>query len=120
MRVYRITSEGDTIEWVGTKEAAEQCGEGCTWELVEVPESKQALLAWLNENAVELSGPGLVQVVEATTPSPFVGKSETFEESLRRITVEEEIQNCDLPRLAVLASNVAWRFQELAQKGGAA
>ena len=36
-------------------------------------------------------------------------------ESLRRISIEEEIQNCDLPHLAVLAENVAWRFHELAR-----
>lgn len=36
-------------------------------------------------------------------------------ENLRRISVEEEIQSCDLPRLATLASNVAWRFNELAK-----
>lgn len=37
-------------------------------------------------------------------------------ENVRRISVEEEIQSCDLPRLATLASNVAWRFNELAKE----
>lgn len=37
-------------------------------------------------------------------------------ENARRISVEEEIQSCDLPRLATLASNVAWRFNELARE----
>src|SRR3546814_5300939 len=38
---------------------------------------------------------------------------EPKDELIRQIPVEADIQNCDLPRLAVLAPTVAWRFEEL-------
>src|SRR3546814_7285344 len=41
---------------------------------------------------------------------------EPKDEIIRQISVEEEIQNCDLPRLAVLAQNVAWRFEERSEE----
>lgn len=122
MRVYRVgTSSGAAVEWVGTKEQAERCSDDHTWDLVEVPENKAGLLGWLNENAVGLSDDdGPIVAAAPPAPAPFVTKSETMDEGLRRITVEEEIQSCDLPRLANLASNVAWRFQELSKLGGGA
>ncbi|WP_079638727.1 hypothetical protein [Sphingopyxis flava] len=49
------------------------------------------------------------------TPSNVPEREEFVTEVRRQISVEEEIQSCDLPRLAVLAQNVAWRFEELAR-----
>ncbi len=63
--------------------------------------------------AAELGFSNVLDALEhvSTTPQP-----KQMSEALARISVEEEIQSCDLPRLAVLAQNVAWRFQELGRK----
>lgn len=50
------------------------------------------------------------------TISVEIQKDREFTAEIRRqISVEEEIQNCTLPRLASLAANVAWRFEELSK-----
>lgn len=55
--------------------------------------------------------------VAIPTISIEIQKDREFTAEIRRqISVEEEIQNCGLPRLATLAANVAWRFEELSKK----
>lgn len=57
------------------------------------------------------------EIVPSGKTDPHVKASLDFSAEVRRqISVEEEIQNCDLPRLATLASNVAWRYKELSEK----
>lgn len=79
---------------------------------IEVPwEKKETLAAWLSELAV-------LKLEQPREPEPWeLKRAERKAELERSLGIEEEIQSCDLPRLAVLASNVAHRFAELAKKG---
>ncbi len=107
MRLY-LTSTG---QWSGTQSDAAglvRANSG-TWEQVDVPTDKPGLIAWLNDRQA-----GAASVTAPPTSKP-TGADAQRAESLRRISIEEEIQSCDLPRLAVLAENVAWRFHELAR-----
>lgn len=55
-------------------------------------------------------------IARAPKTPPIPKPDERFIEQVRvDISIEEQIQTCDLPRLATLASNVAWRFNELAK-----
>lgn len=108
MRLY-LTSTG---QWTGTQSDAAGLvrANGGTWEQVDMPDDKAGRIAWLNERWARSSpGPAL------STPSAPTYAEAQRAENLRRISIEEEIQSCDLPRLAVLAENVAWRFHELAR-----
>lgn len=111
MRLY-LTSTG---QWSGTQSEAAGFARanGGTWQQIDVPTDKPSLIAWLNNQHIG-SAPVLAPPVSVPTDAEA-----RRAENLRRIGVEEEIQNCDLPRLAVLAENVAWRFHELAREGGA-
>lgn len=102
MRLY-LTSTG---EWTGNQSDAAGLvrANGGTWEQIDVPTDKPGLIAWLTQQWARFS-----MIAEPT------GADAQRAESLRRISIEEEIQSCDLPRLAVLAENVAWRFHELAR-----
>lgn len=111
MRFYR-TRAGN---WEGTqadaKRIAREDGSAGNWQMVEVPTEKAALLDWLKLNfplPVDASP-------SAPTAAPPSQVADSTNETARRITVEEEIQSCGLPRLAVMAENVAWRFHELAK-----
>ena len=108
MRLY-LTSTG---EWTGNQSDAAGLvrANGGTWEQVDVPTDKPGLIAWLTDQWARFA-----IVPEPSPPMPTTGADAQRTENLRRISVEEEIQNCDLPRLAVLAENVAWRFHELAR-----
>lgn len=107
MRLYLTT----TGQWSGTQSDAAGLvrASGGTWEQVDVPTDKPGLIAWLNDRRA-CAAP--VTAPPASTPT---GADAERAENLRRISIEEEIQRCDLPRLAVLAENVAWRFHELAR-----
>ena len=109
MRLY-LTSTG---EWTGNQSDAAGLvrANGGTWEQIDVPTDKRGLNALLTPRGAGFSS------IEGP-PAPITAPPETDAqraESLRRISIEEEIQNCDLPHLAVLAENVAWRFHELAR-----
>lgn len=86
--------------------------DGGAWSLVDVPTDKTGLIEWLNARTFG-------QPRQTSSRAARVERDPAREEQARRISVEEEIQNCDLPRLAVLAENVAWRFHELARDGAA-
>lgn len=107
MRLYR-TSNG---EWAGKQSAAARLvrENGGSWEQVDVPTDKAGLISWLNERRGEV-----VPMQAASEPAPTVADGQRTK-SAWMISTEEEIQSCDLPRLAVLAENVAWRFHELAR-----
>ena len=108
MRLYR-TSTG---QWSGKQSDAAGMARatGGTWEQVDVPTDKPSLIAWLTDQWARFA------TVPASRPSAPPSDAEAQRsENLRRISIEEEIQRCDLPRLAVLAENVAWRFHELAR-----
>ena len=108
MRLY-LTSTG---EWTGNQSDAAGLvrANGGTWEQVDVPTDKPGLIAWLTDQWARFA------IVPAPmAPTGPADADALRAENLRRISVEEEIQSCDLPRLAVLAENVAWRFHELAR-----
>ena len=108
MRLY-LTSTG---EWTGNQSDAAGLvrANGGTWEQIDVPTDKPGLIAWLTDHWARFA------IVPApSVPTPTTGTDAQRAENLRRISIEEEIQSCDLPRLAVLAENVAWRFHELAR-----
>ena len=108
MRLY-LTSTG---EWTGNQSDAAGLvrANGGTWEQVDVPTDKPGLIAWLTDQWARFA------IVPApSVPTPTTDTDAQRAENLRRISIEEEIQSCDLPRLAVLAENVAWRFHELAR-----
>jgi len=107
MRLY-LTSTG---QWSGTQSDAAGLvrANGGTWEQADVPTDKPGLIAWLNDRQ---AGAAPATAPPASKPTDADAQRA---EGLRRISIEEEIQGCDLPRLAVLAENVAWRFHELAR-----
>lgn len=108
MRLY-LTSAG---EWTGNQSDAAGLARanGGTWEQIDVPTDKPGLIAWLTGQWARFS-----IVPTPLCPSATTEAEAQRAESLRRISIEEEIQSCDLPRLVVLAENVAWRFHELAR-----
>lgn len=111
MRLYCT----DAGQWAGNQNDATRLAraEGGAWSLVDVPTDKTGLIKWLNTRTA-------CQPSRAHADEPPASSSDPArDERARRISVEEEIQNCDLPRLAVLAENVAWRFHELAREGAA-
>lgn len=61
--------------------------------------------------------PSEPMVVRAGPPTPEViaADKEATSKRLQQIDVEEAIQSAELPALATYASNVAWRFSELAK-----
>lgn len=103
MKLY-VTDDG---QW---HTSAGSAGSGA--RMVDVPwDKKESLAAWLSEQSVmKLETPGEPQHWE-------LRKRDRAAEIEKALGVEEEIQTCDLPRLAVLAANVAYRFGELARKG---
>ena len=109
MRLY-LTSTG---EWTGNQSDAAGLvrANGGTWEQIDVPTDKPGLIAWLTQEWARFS---MIAARSAPMTAPTDVDAQRAE-SLRRISIEEEIQSCDLPRLAVLAENVAWRFHELAR-----
>lgn len=109
MRLYRT----DTGQWTGKQSdaAALARASGGTWEQVDVPTDKPSLIAWLTDQWARFSMSAEPSALKAAPTDADAQRAE----SLRRISIEEEIQSCDLPRLAVLAENVAWRFHELAR-----
>ena len=109
MRLY-LTSTG---EWTGNQSDAAGLvrANGGTWEQIDVPTDKPGLIAWLTQQWARFS---TIAAPSAPMTAPTDADAQRAE-SLRRISIEEEIQSCDLPRLAVLAENVAWRFHELAR-----
>ena len=111
MRLYST----DAGRWAGNRNDAARLAraDGGAWSLVDVPTDKTGLIEWLNARTF-----GQPRPLKAVEP-PASSGDPAREEQARRISVEEEIQNCDLPRLAVLAENVAWRFHELARDGAA-
>lgn len=102
MRLY-LTSTG---KWTGNQNDAAGLvrANGGTWEQIDVPTDKPGLIAWLTQQWARFS-----------MIAPMTAPTDADAQRLRRISIEEEIQSCDLPRLAVLAQNVAWRFHELAR-----
>lgn len=82
---------------------------------VEVPwEKRETLAAWLTEIGAGKTS----EQVKPPERSQWETQAELRHKEIEKaLGIEEEIQNCDLPRLAVLASNVAYRFAELARKG---
>ena len=116
MRLYRTRSGN----WAGTQADAARIarddGSAGHWAQVEVPTDKPGLIAWLSAQPI---------AEDAADPAPLFDPIAAPDDGFRvdadrRIGVEQEIQSCDLPRLAVLAQNIAWRFHELARQGGAA
>lgn len=108
MRLYRIS----TGQWTGKQSDAVGLARvtGGTWEQIDVPTDKSGLIAWLTHQWARFSA-----VQAPPVPTALTDADAQRAENLRRISIEEEIQSCDLPRLAVLAENVAWRFHELAR-----
>jgi hypothetical protein len=115
MRLYRTRSGN----WAGTQadaaRIAREDGSLGKWQQVDVPTDKPGLIAWLSaqpiaDEPVEITHSAADDLKIVPIPAP----DDAFAaEAARRATIEEEIQRCDLPRLAVLAQNVAWRFHEL-------
>lgn len=62
------------------------------------------------------SGPEMIPSGKIASEAQVKASIDFSAEIRRQISVEEEIQNCDLPRLATYASNVAWRFKELSKE----
>lgn len=114
MRLYRTRSGN----WVGTQadatRVAREDGSNGHWRQVEVPTDKPGLIAWLGSQQIAeetIDRASLLDPIPATVAPANLADVPT--EAAARISVEEEIQRCDLPRLAVLAQNIAWRFHEL-------
>lgn len=86
------------------------------FQQIDIPTDKAGLMAYIQKlmDAAQVAPEPTPKPVPVTPSQPtadqqFIAKVE------REITVEEEIQKCELPRLATLAQNVAWRFEELAR-----
>lgn len=102
MKLY-VNSAG---EWFGR--AAPGCRE------VEFPwDKKENIIAWLTQHRV-------MKQEASPAQDHFARKqAEALREAEARIwEFEEIVQKCDLPRLGVIAQNVAWRYAELAKNGG--
>ena len=114
MRLYRTQSG----QWTGTQAEAVRLARidsAGSWDQVEIPTDKPGLLAWLNEHCAQpIAAPPLSA---SPTMAPGIAEQEEARrvEAARQIAVEEEIQSCGWTRLATLASNVAWRYHELAR-----
>lgn len=136
MIFYKSKAEDGRMVITGTQADARAVNK--QFEQIDIPTDKAGLLAFaqrwadqefemnklLDEMGAELNrliagepdGSGAAE--EGSTPSlpQPPPKDEFIAEVRRQISVEEEIQNCDMPRLASLAQNVAWRYKELSEK----
>ncbi|WOF44308.1 hypothetical protein KNJ79_05095 [Sphingopyxis indica] len=129
MIFYKAKAEDGRVVLAGTQADARAINK--QFEQVDIPIDKAGLMAfaqrWADEEfhlntVIDMQSAEIVRLTagepdgsgaaeEGSTPS--LPQLQLTNDTLDRISVEEEIHNCDLPRLAVLAQCVAWRFQEL-------
>lgn len=130
MIFYKAKAEDGRVVLAGTQADARAVNK--EFNQIDIPTDKAGLMAFaqrwadeefkLNKLLDEMNAELAKGELERPPPSlpqpdPHVKASLDFSAEIRRqISVEEEIQNCDLPRLATLASNVAWRYKELSEK----
>src|SRR3546814_16037425 len=90
MRLY-LTSTG---EWTGNQSDAAGLvrANGGTWEQIDVPTDQPGLIAWLTQQWTRFP---TIAAPSAPITAPTATDAQRAE-SLRRISIEDEIQNCDL------------------------
>src|SRR3546814_19407756 len=107
MRLY-LTSTG---EWTGNQSDAAGLvrANGGTWEQIDVPTDKPGLIAWLTQPWTRFP---TIAAPSAPLTAPTATDAQRAE-SLPRISIAEEIQNCALPHPAGPAEHVATHFPNL-------